>query len=121
MRLLNPLMACIDPARWGYVAEWLRSGLQIRLQLAPITQQHLGRRPRSLAPACLPSMQTGLRPIEAATFRVALQLCSSGRRAGSIARPRQGDARGGQRMIEAVRMSRTVGFNRSFSDNDEKS
>jgi hypothetical protein len=29
--LPTPLIACIDPARWGHVAEWLRSGLQNRL------------------------------------------------------------------------------------------
>jgi hypothetical protein len=30
-RLPKPLIAGIDPARWGHVAEWLRSGLQNRL------------------------------------------------------------------------------------------
>jgi hypothetical protein len=29
--LPKPLIAGIDPPRWGHVAEWLRSGLQNRL------------------------------------------------------------------------------------------
>ncbi len=29
--LPKPLIVCIDPPRWGHVAEWLRSGLQNRL------------------------------------------------------------------------------------------
>jgi len=30
-QLPKPLIAGIDPARWGHVAEWLRSGLQSRV------------------------------------------------------------------------------------------